>query len=80
LVNVTLTVSVDKNLAARAKAKARREKRSLSSVLEQSLRETDASTSPRVDAWAGTFSMPERDPEDPRLNAIIDKYERADQP
>ncbi|MFP4351290.1 MAG: DUF6364 family protein [Puniceicoccaceae bacterium] len=77
---VTLTVSVDEDLAERAKAKARREKRSLSSLVEQGLRETDASTSTRVDAWAGRFSMPERDPGDPRLNAIIDKYERTDQP
>ena len=79
---VKVTVSVDENLAAKAKAKARREKRSLSSVVEQGLRTADISQPPaashRIDGWVGKFSLPQRDPEDPRLNALLDKYEQAD--
>ena len=74
---VKLTVMVDKKLAAHVRSKARREKRSLSSVIEQSLKNSDKSKhSPthRMEAWVGKFSLPQRDSKDPRLNALIDKY------
>ena len=78
---VKLTVSVDEKLAAHVKAQARREKRSLSSVIEQGLKNSDISkpsTTHRMEAWVGKFSLPQRNPKDPRLNALIDKYEQAD--
>ena len=78
---VKLTVLVDEKLAAHVRSKARREKRTLSSVIEQGLENSDISKpSPthHMEAWVGKFSLPQRDPKDPRLNALIDHYEQAD--
>lgn len=74
-----LTLSVDPKVIRGAKSRAREKGISLSAVVEKSLKEfaEPRSGSSFVDKWLGRLSVPERQPEDPRLNHILDKLDRA---
>lgn len=68
-----LTVTVDAGLLPRAKRYARAHGVSLSSLVEQSLREVAGKEVPSfASRWRGRFRPAERD--DPRYDALAKKY------
>lgn len=74
-----LTLSVDGDVVRRAKAQAREEGTSLSSVVEESLKiyaGPAADDAAFLRKWAGKFPLPARDPNDPKLEYLLDKYAR----
>ena len=73
-----LTVRIDSEVLREAKLKARAEKTSLSAIVEKHLREFVKEGAADADffrKWTG-FSLPKRDPSDPRLEHILDKLDR----
>ena len=71
-----LTITVDAELIPEAKRHARSRGMSLSSLVEQSLREiTQGNGSTFSSRWRGKFRAAERD-DDPRYNALARKYLR----
>ena len=70
-----LTITVDAELLPIAKRYARSRGVSLSSLIEQSLREVAGEeTAPFSSRWRGRFRAAERD--DPRYDALAEKYLR----
>ncbi len=70
-----LTVTVDAELVPIAKRFARSRGVSLSSLIEQALREITGGRTPSLSRrWRGKFHADERD--DPRYNALAKKYLR----
>lgn len=70
-----LTITVDMELVPAAKRYARSRGVSLSSLIEQSLRETIGEENPSFsERWRGEFRPAERD--DPRYDALAEKYLR----
>ena len=69
-----LTITVDSDVLPAAKRYARSRGVSLSSLIEQSLREVTAeyTTSSFTSRWRGQFQAAERD--DPRYDALAEKY------
>ena len=68
-----LTITVDADLVPKAKRYARSRGVSLSSLIEQALREAAGADSPSFAArWRGRFKPAERD--DPRYDALAKKY------
>ena len=68
-----LTITVDAELVPKAKRYARSRGVSLSSLIEQSLREVAGADAPSFTArWRGRFKPAERD--DPRYDALAKKY------
>ncbi|MDT8369535.1 MAG: DUF6364 family protein [Longimicrobiales bacterium] len=73
-----LTLTIDADLIPRAKAFARGRGASLSSVVEDALRNLAGEPPPSVvDRWAGRFELRER-PDDPRFRALVSKYVHED--
>ena len=71
-----LTITVDADLLPAAKRYARSCGVSLSSLIEQSLRELAGEDSPSFsERWRGKFQAAERD-DDPRYAALAEKYLR----
>ena len=69
-----LTITVDADLLPAAKRYARARGVSLSSLIEQSLRELAGEDSPSFSArWRGKFQAAERE-DDPRYAALAEKY------
>ena len=68
-----LTITVDKDLIPRAKRYARRRGVSLSSIIEDALRELTRDEAPSfAERWRGRFEPASRD--DDRFRALADKY------
>ncbi|MDE0066107.1 MAG: DUF6364 family protein [Acidimicrobiaceae bacterium] len=68
-----LTVTVDAEVLPRAKSYARSRGVSLSSLIEQALREVAGTTTQSFsDRWRGQFGAANRD--GPRCEALSDKY------
>ena len=68
-----LTITVEAELVPIAKRFARSQGVSLSSLIEQSLRELAGDSAPSfASRWRGKFDAAERD--DPRYNALAKKY------
>ena len=68
-----LTITVDRNLVPRAKRYALQRGVSLSSLIEDALRELTAEEAPSfADRWRGRFEPASRD--DERFRALADKY------
>ena len=67
-----LTLTIDRAAIARAKAFAKREKTSLSQLVEQQFKRLGSEAF--VDKWYGKFKVPQEDPNDPRLNYLLKKY------
>ena len=75
-----LTVRIDSDVLGKARTKARKERISLSAVMENALRafiEEGKSDGSFVSKWVGRLSVPRRDPTNPRLDYILKKYARA---
>ena len=73
-----VTVTVDREVVNHAKRVAHRTGRSLSGLVEQSLR-ASMGTAPRragsfVERWSGKFSVRDGDIDDPRLRALKTKH------
>lgn len=69
-----LTLTVESELVPRAKAWAAERGVSLSSVVEEALRERTGAPAPSfVDRWAGRFELRERG-DDPRFRALVEKH------
>ena len=68
-----LTITVDAELIPRAKRYARSRRVSLSSLIEQSLREMAGNDTPSfASRWRGRFQAAHRD--DPRYTSLARKY------
>ena len=67
-----LTLTVDRAAIARAKAFAKRERTSLSQIVEQQFKRLG--TESFVEKWGGKFKEPPPDPSDPRLTYLRTKY------
>lgn len=67
-----LTLTIDRAAIARAKAFARRERTSLSQLVERQFNRLDAESFTRK--WRGQFKEPAADPSDPRLTYLRKKY------
>jgi hypothetical protein len=69
-----LTLTVEADLVPRAKAWAAERGVSLSSVVEDALRERTGDPEPSfVDRWAGRFELNDRR-DDPRFRTLVEKY------
>ncbi len=67
-----LTLTIDRAVIARAKAFAKRERTSLSQLVEAQFKRLGTETF--VDKWGGKFKEPPPDPSDPRLTYLRKKY------
>ncbi len=67
-----LTLTIDGKAIARAKAFARRERTSLSQIVERQFNQLG--TQSFVEKWRGQFQEPRPDPSDPRLTYLLRKY------
>jgi len=68
-----LTITVEANLVPRAKRYARRRGVSLSSLIEEALRDMAAGEAPSfAERWRGRFEPASRD--DERFRALAEKY------
>ena len=67
-----LTITVDEELLPRAKRYARARGVSLSSIIEESLRDLAGSEVSFVERWRGRFEPADRD--DERYRALAEKY------
>ncbi len=67
-----LTLTIDGNAIARAKAFAKRERTSLSELVERQFNQLG--TKSFVEKWRGQFKEPPPDPSDPRLTYLLRKY------
>lgn len=71
-----LTLTIDREAIARAKAFAKKEKTSLSHLVEQQFSRLGEKSF--VEKWRGKFKIPKPDPNDPRLNYLLQKYVHND--
>jgi hypothetical protein len=67
-----LTLTIERNAIARAKAFAKRERTSLSQLVERQFNRLDSESF--VQKWRGQFTEPPPDPSDPRLTYLRKKY------
>ncbi|CAN5480804.1 hypothetical protein BH18VER2_BH18VER2_17170 [soil metagenome] len=67
-----LTLTIDRAVIARAKAFAKRERTSLSQIVEAQFKRLG--TESFVEKWGGKFKEPPADPSDPRLTYLRKKY------
>lgn len=67
-----LTLTIDGEAIAHAKAYARKERVSLSHLVEQQFRRLGVKSF--ADKWRGKFKMPPPNPADPRLTYLRRKY------
>lgn len=67
-----LTLTIDRAVIARAKAFAKRERTSLSQIVEAQFKRLG--TESFVEKWGGKFKEPPDDPSDPRLTYLRKKY------
>ena len=67
-----LTLTIDRAVIARAKAFAKREKTSLSQIVETQFKRLGAESF--VEKWGGKFKEPPANPSDPRLTYLRKKY------
>ncbi|MBA2271504.1 MAG: hypothetical protein H0W20_13060 [Chthoniobacterales bacterium] len=71
-----LTLTIDGDTIARAKAFAKKEKTSLSQLVEQQFNRLGGKSF--TEKWRGQFKLPKPDPDDPRLNYLLQKYVKSD--
>lgn len=69
-----LTLTIDRKAIARAKTFAKRERTSLSKIVERQFNQLG--TQSFVEKWRGQFKEPKPDPSDPRLTYLLRKYVR----
>lgn len=67
-----LTLTIEGDVIAKAKAFARKERVSLSHLVEQQFRKLGAKSF--AEKWRGKFEMPPPNPADPRLTYLRRKY------
>lgn len=67
-----LTLTVDQAAIARAKAYAKKEKTSLSQLVERQFNQLGSESF--VEKWRGQFKLPKPDPKDARLTYLLKKY------
>jgi hypothetical protein len=67
-----LTLTIDGKAIARARAFAKRERTSLSQLVERQFNQLG--TQSFVQKWRGQFKEPRPDPSDPRLTYLLRKY------
>jgi hypothetical protein len=67
-----LTLTIDDKAIARARAFAKRERTSLSKIVERQFNQLG--TQSFVEKWRGQFKEPRPDPSDPRLTYLLRKY------
>lgn len=67
-----LTLTIDGKAIARAKAFAKRERTSLSQIVERQF--SQLGTQSFVEKWRGQFKEPRPNPSDPRLTYLLRKY------
>ncbi len=67
-----LTLTIDGDAIARAKAYARKERVSLSHLVERQFRQLEEESF--AEKWRGQFTEPAADPSDPRLTHLRRKY------
>ena len=67
-----LTLTIDRKAIARAKAFAKRERTSLSKIVERQFNQLG--TQSFVEKWRGQFKDLKPDPSDPRLTYLLRKY------
>jgi hypothetical protein len=67
-----LTLTIDREAIAKAKAFAKRERTSLSQIVETQF--NSLGTESFVDKWGGKFKEPPPDASDPRLTYLRKKY------
>lgn len=67
-----LTLTIDGKAIVRAKAFAKRERTSLSQIVERQFNQLGAQSF--VEKWRGQFKEPPPDPSDPRLTYLLRKY------
>jgi Family of unknown function (DUF6364) len=67
-----LTLTIDGKAIARARAFAKRERTSLSKIVERQFNQLGAQSF--VQKWRGQFKEPRPDPSDPRLTYLLRKY------
>ncbi|MBA3961404.1 MAG: hypothetical protein H0X40_05820 [Chthoniobacterales bacterium] len=67
-----LTLTVDRKAIAEAKKFARRNRTSLSQMVEDQFRKLSHDSF--ADRWYGKFKVPDPDPDDPRLTYLLRKY------
>jgi hypothetical protein len=67
-----LTLTIDGKAIARARAFAKRQRTSLSQLVERQF--DQLGTQSFVDKWQGQFKEPRPDPSDPRLTYLLRKY------
>lgn len=67
-----LTLTVDRAAIARAKAFAKKQRTSLSQIVENQFKQLGVESF--VDKWRGQFKEPSPDPSDPRLTYLRKKY------
>ena len=72
-----LTLTIDREAIARAKAFAKRERTSLSQLVEKQFNRLGARSF--VEKWRGQFKPPPPNPSDPRLTYLRKKYLGAKQ-
>ncbi|MDQ6940214.1 MAG: DUF6364 family protein [Verrucomicrobiota bacterium] len=68
-----LTLTIDGKAIARAKAFAKKEKASLSQLVERQFNRWGTAES-FADKWQGKFKLPKPDPRDHRMNYLLKKY------
>ncbi len=69
-----LTLTIDRDAIARAKVFAKREKTSLSQLVEQQFNRLERESFTRK--WRGKFKVRAPNPAGPRLNYLLQKYVR----
>ncbi|CAN5663270.1 hypothetical protein BH20VER1_BH20VER1_31390 [soil metagenome] len=69
-----LTLTIDRDAIRRAKTYAKKEKTSVSELVERQFKQLGEESF--ADKWQGQFPEPQPDPSDPRLNYLIAKYVR----
>jgi Family of unknown function (DUF6364) len=67
-----LTLTIDGKAIAKAKAFAKRQKTSLSRMVEEQFDRLDGESF--VEKWYGKFKVPAANPRDPRLMYLLRKY------
>lgn len=67
-----LTLTVDREAIRRAKAYAKKEKTSVSQLVEQQFKRLGGESF--ADKWQGKFKLPKPDPNDHRMNHLLKKY------
>lgn len=69
-----LTLTIERDAIARAKAFAKKEKTSVSQLVERQFNRLGSESF--TVKWRGKFKVPQPDPRDPRLNYLLKKYVR----